>query len=90
MPNDHRRPMSPETRSSLGGLEVLVRRGTVHMATIGRRGSVGLDRRIAADAGIPDDLTPAEYALRLAAARRAYFIRLSRKAADARSGRART
>lgn len=71
------RPMTNETRARLGGLEVVVRRGPEYMQAIGRQRRAGLDRRIAADAGIPDDLPPDQYATRLKAARSAYFIRLA-------------
>ena len=52
------------------------------MAAIGRRGGAGLDAKIAEAAGIaPDD---PNYAARLAAARKAYYIRLGRKGGSAR------
>jgi hypothetical protein len=77
------RPMGHETRARLGGLGVVAKRGPGHMAAVGRRGRDGLDRYIAAQAGIPDDLPPEDYQARLDAARRAHFVRL----AEARWGR---
>jgi len=85
--NRRGRPLTPATRSTLGGLEVVAQRGSGHMAAIGRQGSEALDRRIAAAAGIPPDAP--DYAVRLKAARTAYYIRLSHKAAEARTRRAR-
>lgn len=73
------RPMDNETRARLGGLGVVARQGTDHMARLGGLGRTALDRRIAAEAGIPDGLPEAEFAARLAAARRAYFIRLAER-----------
>jgi len=49
------------------------------MEAIGRRGGSALDVRIARDAGIPDGLTPEDYAARLKAARTAYYLRLAEK-----------
>ena len=73
-------PMSNTTRARLGGLSKVARHGTAVMAAHGRRGREALDLRIARDAGIPEDLKttePEEYARRLNAARRAYYLRLS-------------
>lgn len=42
------------------------------------------EARIARDYGIPEDLPPAEYAVRLANAKRAYFGGLARRSARAR------
>ena len=85
-PAQRRRRNSPPlplvTRSALGGLEVVARRGTRHMAAIGALGAAGLDSRIADEAGIPADAP--DYEVRLAAARKAYFIRLAAKASAAR------
>lgn len=71
------RPMDDSTRAKLGGLGVVASRGTGHMAGIGRAGQSGLDRRLAAEAGIPDDLPREEYQARLDAARSAHFTRLA-------------
>ena len=47
----------------------------------------GLDRKIAAAAGIPDDLPADEYAARLKAARTAYYIRLANERWSRDTGR---
>jgi len=70
-----RRPMPHATRVRLGGLSVVAKRGTEHMAAIGRRGGAALDARIAREAGIPEDAP--DYEERLKAARTAYYIKLS-------------
>jgi hypothetical protein len=44
----------------------------------------GLEARIARQYGISHDLPPAEYAIRIESARRAYFAGLARKSARAR------
>jgi hypothetical protein len=69
--------MANTTRSRLGGLGVVAQHGPAYMADNGRKGATALDRRIAAEAGIPDGLPDAEYQARLAAARSAYYIRLA-------------
>jgi hypothetical protein len=69
--------MSRETARRLGGLGDVAKHGPAYMAAKGRKGATGLDRRIAAEAGIPDGLPEAEYQARLAAARTAYYIRLA-------------
>ena len=79
------RPMAPETRARLGGLGVVARRGSGHMAEVGRAGQARLIDRLAAEAGIVlDDLEPADRALREEALVRAHMTRL----ADLRWGRA--
>jgi hypothetical protein len=70
-------PMSPAQRARLAGLTVLARHGPTHMATIGARGQSALDRRIALEAGIPDNAP--DHAVRLAAAKRVYFTRLRKR-----------
>lgn len=60
---------------------MVAKKGTGHMAAIGRRGGAALDARIAREAGIPIDAP--DYAERLKAARTAYYVRLS----EARWGR---
>lgn len=72
-----RRPMTNERRARLGGLGLVARHGRDHMAAISAKGLTGLDHRIAVEAGIPDGLAPADFAARLRAARRAYYIRLA-------------
>ena len=51
----------------------------------------GLERRIAREYGIPDNLPPAEYAIRLESARRAYYtamaLRSSMKRAKRKAGK---
>jgi hypothetical protein len=71
------RRMDNETRARVAGLTSAARQGSDHMAELGRRGRAALDRRIARDAGIPDGLAPADYAARLALARKAHYIRLN-------------
>ena len=60
-------PMPHDRRGRLGGLANVANNGPAHMAAVGRRGQTGLDRHIAAIAGIPDDAP--DRAARLAAAR---------------------
>jgi len=79
-----RRGMSRASTARLGGLAVVVKHGPAYMAELARARHSSLDRQIAAEAGIPGDLTPEDFAARLAAARRAYFIRLAHKRWDRR------
>jgi hypothetical protein len=76
--------MPLKTRARLGGLTRVVKGPP--MAATGTLGANALDRRIAAEAGIPDGLPPEEYLSRLSAARSAYYVRLAEarwsKAAD--------
>jgi hypothetical protein len=67
--------MTRHTRARLGGLGKVIAVGSAGMADMGRLGATALDRRIAAEAGIPEDAP--DYASRLAAARSAYYIRLA-------------
>ena len=76
--------MSTRTRARLAGLSNVAKNGSAHMAAVGRLGATALDRRIAQDAGIPDDLPEEEYRVRLKAARTAHYIRM----AEARWSRA--
>jgi hypothetical protein len=64
-------------RAHLAGLSVVANRGPSHMAAIGAKGQDALSRRIAQEWGLdPDD---PEYLVRLAAARRLYFVRLRQR-----------
>lgn len=79
MPRSHRPP--PPTmseRAHLAGLTTMARHGPGHMASIGAAGQDSLSRRIAAEAGIPEDAP--DYLPRLEAARRLYFSRLRMRA----------
>jgi len=67
--------MTPTARARLGGLGVVATRGADHMADLGRLGQGGLDRRLAAEAGIPEGAP--DYQARLDAARKAHFVRLA-------------
>lgn len=58
---------------------------TVDRSAATEAARAGLEARIAAQYGIPDDLPPAEYAKRLAVAKRAYYKGLSLKSSIARS-----
>lgn len=71
------RPMSNRERAKVGGLTKLVRHGSEAYQAMGRKGAAALDARIARDAGIPDTLPPEEFAIRLRAARRLYYMRLA-------------
>ena len=79
MPARPHTPMSATTRARLGGLQTVARHGPDHMARVGRQGATALDRTIARLAGIPDDMPSEEYAARLSAARRAYYVRLGQR-----------
>jgi hypothetical protein len=70
-----RRPSTTQTRGRIGGLTVAAVRGPEHMADIGRLGQTGLDRRLAAQAGLVPG-SP-DYRARLESARKAHFIRLA-------------
>lgn len=52
-----------------------------------RNAHAGLEARIARDYGIPDNLPPAEYALRIESAKKAYFRSLAAKSAKRRAAR---
>lgn len=70
-------PLTPGERAHLAGLTTLARHGPGHMASIGAAGQDSLSRRIAREAGIPEDAP--DYQERLDAARRLYFTRLRRR-----------
>lgn len=52
-----------------------------------RPANAGLEASIARRYGIPADLPPAEYAVRIESARKAYFRRLAAKSVKARASR---
>jgi hypothetical protein len=68
-------PMSNRERAKVGGLTKLVRHGPEAYREMGLKGTAALDARIARDAGI--DPNAEDYAVRLRAARRLYFMRLA-------------
>jgi len=57
----------------------MTRHGTDHMKMLSAAGRSKLDQKIAREAGIPDDLPPAEYEARLSAARSAWGLRMAQK-----------
>lgn len=77
-PFPERRPkLSQAERAHLAGLTTMARHGPSHMARIGAAGQDALSRRIALEWGL--DPNAPDYLVRLAAARRAYFVRLRRR-----------
>jgi len=67
--------MTPQASGRRGGLRKLIAHGPEAYRVMGRKGAAGLDRRIAEAAGIPPDAP--DYEVRLAAARRLYYIDLA-------------
>jgi hypothetical protein len=76
VPESPRAPSMSE-RARLAGLTVVRDHGVGHMAAIGAAGQDSLSRRIAQEAGIPEDAP--DYLARLEAARRLYFVRLRQR-----------
>jgi len=76
MPTARRRhPMTPQASGRRGGLRKLIAHGPDAYREMGRKGAAGLDARIAAAAGI--DPGDPDYATKLAAARRLYYMDLA-------------